>query len=54
MRSLVDLTDYAAGLAAGERVARRGLAQLTLDAWAGGRRYLSLAPLSRSPAAAAQ
>jgi glutathionylspermidine synthase len=54
MRTLIPTTDYDGYVAAWDGVARAGLGQLNLDAWAGGRRYLSLATLSLTPAEAAQ
>ncbi|MDQ6673624.1 MAG: glutathionylspermidine synthase family protein [Chloroflexota bacterium] len=42
MRCLTPTTDYAAYAAAWDEVARAGARSLNLDAWTGGRRYLSL------------
>ncbi len=44
-------TDYGA---AWDAVARAGIGQLNVDAWAGGRRYLSLATVALTPREAAQ
>jgi glutathionylspermidine synthase len=54
VRTLLPSTDYAGYVAAWDRVARSGYAQLNLDTWAGGRRYLSLAAVCLTPAEAAQ
>lgn len=54
MRTRIGTTDYAAYTAAWDGVARAGLPQLNLDAWAAGRRYLSLTSLLLSAAEAAQ
>jgi glutathionylspermidine synthase len=54
MKTVLASTDYTRYVAAWERVARAGLGQLNLDAWAGGRRYLSLAALCLTQREAAQ
>ena len=46
MKTVLPTTDYAAYAASWEKVARAGQTQLNVDAWSGGRRYLSLAALS--------
>lgn len=43
MKDLIPTGDYEAYVATWSRVARAGLRELNLDAWAAGRRYLSLA-----------
>jgi glutathionylspermidine synthase len=48
VKTVLPTTEYAAYTAAWDRVAQSGLKDLNLDAWAGGRRYLSLAALSLS------
>jgi len=50
VRTVIPTTDYARYVDAWDGVARAGLAHLTLDAWAGGRRYLSLAALELTAA----
>lgn len=42
MKTIVPTTDYAAYTTIWDQIARAGLRQLNLDAWAAGRRYLSL------------
>ena len=54
MRSVVQTTDYAAYVSAWDGVARAGLRHLNLDAWAAGRRYLSLTGVVLNAAEAAQ
>jgi glutathionylspermidine synthase len=54
VKTVLPTTSYAEYTAAWERVARSGLRDLNLDAWAAGRRYLSLATLSLEAAEAAQ
>jgi glutathionylspermidine synthase len=49
VRAVAHTTEYAAYAEAWERVWRAGLRQLNLDAWAGGRRYLSLTSVVLSP-----
>ncbi len=50
MRTLRGFASYAEYDTAWQQVAAAGLRHLNLDAWAGGRRYLSLATLSLTPA----
>lgn len=54
MRTVLPSTNYAAYVAAWEGVARAGYAELNVDAWAGGRRYLSLASVCLTAGEAAQ
>ncbi len=54
MRTVLPATDYPGYVEAWDNVARAGMGQLNLDAWAGGRRYLSLATVCLTPAEAAQ
>jgi glutathionylspermidine synthase len=54
MRHVIHTTDYAAYAAAWDGVARAGIRHLNLDAWAAGRRYLSLSGVVLTAAEAAQ
>jgi glutathionylspermidine synthase len=54
VRSVVQTTDYAAYVSAWDGVARAGMRHLNLDAWAAGRRYLSLTSVVLNAAEAAQ
>lgn len=54
MKTVLPATDYASYCAMWDRVARAGLRHLNLDAWAAGRRYLSLAAVCLSATEARQ
>jgi glutathionylspermidine synthase len=54
VRTIVPATEYAAYAAVWDRVARAGMRHLNYDAWAGGRRYLSLATVCLSADEATQ